>query len=67
MSAEDERDAQAATEARAEQAAELAEFDEAYAAQNDGSQVKTDYIVGVVILWVWGYVCTVCMQGCICI
>ncbi len=40
MSAEDEGDAQAAAEARAEQAAELAEFDEAYAAHNDGSQVR---------------------------
>lgn len=46
MSAEDEVDAQAATEARAEQAAELAEFDEAYAAQND-----VRYREGT--LWVW--------------
>ena len=39
MQAEDEGDAKAAAEARAEQVAELAEFDEAYSAQNEGSQV----------------------------
>lgn len=42
MTAEEEGDAKAAAEARAEQVAELAEFDEAYSAHNDGSQVPWD-------------------------
>ena len=45
MQAEDEGDAKAAAEARAEQVAELAEFDEAYSAQNEGSQVHLPSIL----------------------
>ena len=37
MQAEDEGDAKAANEARAEQVAEMAEFDEAYSIQNEGT------------------------------
>ncbi len=51
MSAEDEGDAQAATEARAEQAAELAEFDEAYAAQNDVR--RRDCVWKCLTIWIF--------------